>query len=499
MEEQVARFVSTEPKLPLPPPASETGLIFRIRRNLFATPMDAILTILSGALIVYVVYNLLEWGVFNAAFTGTDRTVCLPSEGHEAGACWAFVRAKFELFMYGVYPDTERWRVDLLLILLVGLVVPIAIPSVPYKRLNAILLLAVFPFVALVLLTGGEFDLAGGGVAFFMAMAAAATLFVASGKIGFRWDAPLVRLALILLAVSIVALLGSAILDLDRIDFLDRRFTSPSIVAFAAALASVVATAVAIGASSETRGQLLSVLVPFIAIVGALVFLTADLGLRAVSTNSWGGLLLTLVVAISGIVASLPLGILLALGRRSKMPIVKMFCVVFIEFWRGIPLITVLFMANFMLPLFLPTGVSFDQLLRVLVGVALFSAAYMAEVIRGGLQAIPKGQYEGADAMALTYWQKMRMIILPQALKLVIPGIVNTFIGLFKDTSLVAAVGLADLLGQVRRGFSDQNWATENTPATGLVFAAFVFWLFCFSMSRYSVYMERRLDTGHKR
>jgi general L-amino acid transport system permease protein len=205
------------------------------------------------------------------------------------------------------------------------------------------------------------------------------------------------------------------------------------------------------------------------------------------------------VVAISGIVASLPLGILLALGRRSQMPAVKLFCVAFIEFWRGIPLITVLFMANFMLPLFLPAGVSFDQLLRVLVGVALFSAAYMAEVIRGGLQAIPKGQYEGADAMALTYWQKMRMIILPQALKLVIPGIVNTFIGLFKDTSLVAAVGLADLLGQVRRGFSDQNWSTEQTPATGLVFAAFVFWLFCFSMSRYSVYMERRLDTGHKR
>ncbi|KQT53715.1 amino acid ABC transporter permease [Aureimonas sp. Leaf454] len=499
MEEQVARFVSTEPKLPLPPPASETGLIFRLRKNLFATPADALLTILSATLIVYIVYNLLEWGVFNAAFTGPDRTVCLPADGQEAGACWAFVAAKFELFMYGVFPEPERWRVDLLLVLLVALIVPIAIPSVPYKRLNAILLLAVFPFVALVLLTGGEFDLAGGGVAFFMAVAAAATLFVASGKIGFRWDASLVRLALVLLGLSVLSLLASAFLDTDRISFLDLRFTGPSIVAFAAALLSVLATAIATVTSPETRGQLMSVLVPFVAIVAALAFLTADLGLTPVSTNSWGGLLLTLVVAISGIVASLPLGILLALGRRSQMPIVKLFSVIFIEFWRGIPLITVLFMANFMLPLFLPTGVSFDQLLRVLVGVALFAAAYMAEVIRGGLQAIPKGQYEGADAMALTYWQKMRMIILPQALKLVIPGIVNTFIGLFKDTSLVAAVGLADLLGQVRRGFSDQNWATENTPATGLVFAAFVFWFFCFSMSRYSVYMERRLDTGHKR
>ena len=208
--------------------------------------------------------------------------------------------------------------------------------------------------------------------------------------------------------------------------------------------------------------------------------------------------MVTLVVAVSGIAASLPLGILLALGRRSSMPAVRLFCIVFIEFWRGVPLITVLFMANFMLPLFLPEGVTFNQLLRALVGVALFSAAYMAEVIRGGLQAIPKGQYEGADAMALTYWQKMRMIILPQALTLVIPGIVNTFIGLFKDTSLVYIIGLADLLGTVRRGFNDPDWITPTTPATGLVFAAFIYWLFCFSMSRYSIYTERRLDTGHK-
>ena len=209
--------------------------------------------------------------------------------------------------------------------------------------------------------------------------------------------------------------------------------------------------------------------------------------------------MVTLVVALSGIAASLPLGILLALGRRSQMPAVRLLCIVFIEFWRGVPLITVLFMANFMLPLFMPEGVTFNQLLRALVGVALFSAAYMAEVIRGGLQAIPKGQYEGADAMALTYWQKMRMIILPQALKLVIPGIVNTFIGLFKDTSLVYIIGLADLLGTVRRGFNDPDWITASTPATGLIFAAFVYWLFCFSMSRYSIYTERRLDTGHKR
>ncbi|TIT09137.1 MAG: amino acid ABC transporter permease, partial [Mesorhizobium sp.] len=164
-----------------------------------------------------------------------------------------------------------------------------------------------------------------------------------------------------------------------------------------------------------------------------------------------------------------------------------------------IPLITVLFFASVMLPLFLPAGVSFDKFLRALIGVSLFAAAYMAEVIRGGLQAIPKGQYEGADSLGLGYWQKMGLIVMPQALKLVIPGIVNTFIGMFKDTSLVIVISMFDLLGVVKQNFSDANWATAQTARSGLVFAAFVFWLFCFGMSRYSMFTERRLDTSYKR
>jgi general L-amino acid transport system permease protein len=222
-------------------------------------------------------------------------------------------------------------------------------------------------------------------------------------------------------------------------------------------------------------------------------------GLDYVETSLWGGLLVTLVLSFVGISVSLPLGIILALGRRSKMPVVKMLCVIFIEAVRGVPLVTVLFMASVMFPLFLPAGVNFDKFLRALVGVSLFASAYMAEVIRGGLQAIPKGQYEGADSLGLGYWQKMYLIVLPQALKLVIPGIVNTFIGLFKDTSLVSIIGMFDLLGIVRQSFSDVNWASPQTPMTGLIFAGFVFWIFCFGMSRYSIYMERRLDTGHKR
>jgi general L-amino acid transport system permease protein len=221
--------------------------------------------------------------------------------------------------------------------------------------------------------------------------------------------------------------------------------------------------------------------------------------LRYVETSEWGGLLVTLVLSYVGIVVSLPLGVLLALGRRSKMPAIKMLSVIFIETVRGVPLVTVLFMASFMLPLFVPPGVTFDKFLRALIGVALFAAAYMAEVVRGGLQAIPKGQYEGADSLGLGYWQKMGLIIMPQALTLVIPGIVNTFIGMFKDTTLVLIISMFDLLGIVKQNLSDANWATPQTAKTGLVFAAIVFWMFCFGMSRYSMYMERRLDTGHRR
>ncbi|WP_043308625.1 amino acid ABC transporter permease [Pseudomonas sp. ML96] len=221
------------------------------------------------------------------------------------------------------------------------------------------------------------------------------------------------------------------------------------------------------------------------------------LGLSTVSTSQWGGLMLTLVIAAVGISGALPLGILLALGRRSKMPAIRVICVTFIEFWRGVPLITVLFMSSVMLPLFLPEGLHFDKLLRALIGVILFQSAYIAEVVRGGLQAIPKGQYEAASAMGLGYWRMMGLVILPQALKLVIPGIVNTFIALFKDTSLVIIIGLFDLLNSIKQATTDPAWLGMATE--GYVFAALVFWIFCFGMSRYSMRLERKLDTGHKR
>ena len=220
------------------------------------------------------------------------------------------------------------------------------------------------------------------------------------------------------------------------------------------------------------------------------------LGLPHVETRQWGGLLVTLVITFTGIICALPLGIVLALGRRSSLPLIRGASVVFIEFWRGVPLITVLFFATYMLPFFLPATWKTDPLARVLVGVVLFAGAYMAEVVRGGLQAIPRGQYEAAMALGLGYWRTMGFVILPQALKLVIPGIVNSFIALFKDTTLVLIVAIFDLLGQLRAAFADPSWATPVTLFTGFAFAGMIYFAISFAMSRYALAMERRLNTG---
>lgn len=222
-------------------------------------------------------------------------------------------------------------------------------------------------------------------------------------------------------------------------------------------------------------------------------------GLRPVQTSAWGGLTLTLIISVIGITVSMPLGILLALGRQSKLPIIKGFCVGFIELWRAVPLITVLFMASVMFPLFMPQGVNPDTLLRAIIGICLFESAYMAEVVRGGLQAMPRGQFEASAALGLSKVKTLVFIILPQALKHVIPGIVNTFIALFKDTSLVSIIGVFELLNTVRVAGSDVNWSSPTSAVTGYIFAGSVFWIFCFGMSRYSIFMENRLHTGHKR
>ena len=220
-------------------------------------------------------------------------------------------------------------------------------------------------------------------------------------------------------------------------------------------------------------------------------------GIQSISTDRIGGFTLNLVAGLAGIVLSLPIGILLALGRRARLPVVRYASIAFIEVVRGVPLITLLFVAIIILELFLPPGVSLDQLIRVMVMITAFSSAYMAEVIRGGLQAIPGGQYEAAQAMGLSYWKTMRLVVLPQALKIAIPGIVNTFIGLFKDTTLVVTIGLFDILGQARLLQTNPEWIGKVDHETFLI-AALFFFVICFSMSRYSINLERRLDTTRR-
>jgi general L-amino acid transport system permease protein len=369
-------FVRRELAKPLPPPSSLVGPIHWIRTRLFSSWGDGIMTVAGVAIAAYVLWTIVSFALVNATWTGVDGDAC---RKHIDGACWPFVSTYWNQFVYGRYPIPERWRVDIMGIAYIVLLTGLAIPSVPFKRLNALLFLVALPIISFVMLTGGWF------------------------------------------------------------------------------------------------------------------------GLMQVETTLWGGLLVTIVIASVGIVASLPLGILLALGRRSKLPIIRMLSVIYIEFWRGVPLITVLFMASNLLPLFMPTGVEVDKLLRALVGVTLFTAAYMAETIRGGLQAISKGQYEGAMALGVPYWQMMGLVIMPQALKLVIPGIVNSCISLLKDTTLVQIVSILDLLNTIQSSATDAKWASPSTVNTGYLVAALIYWTLCFSMSRYSQYIERRLHTGHKR
>ena len=454
-------FVRTEEAPLLPPPPSETGITGWLWQNVVSSCADftsvgasirsllmAAFTVFVAWLTVSITWSLVDFAFLSAVWSdpeGIKREACwteeqggaLPNGWH--GACWPFITTKMKFFIYGPYESTELWRVNLTgLIGLVGLVW-VLIERLPYRRHMGVFLLTGYPLIAIVLLTGGAFEVSYG-------------------------------------SLSLTALIGLGLISIGRLS--RRELLGDSMTTFAGVFGVV--------------GWLLVVY------AGIMLVLSADVGLEAIDTNDWGGLLITLVVAVTGIVASLPLGIVLALGRRSNMPVARILSVVFIEFWRGVPLITVLFMASVMLPLFLPEGVNFNNLLRALIGVMLFSAAYMAEVVRGGLQAVDKGQYEGADAVGLSYWQKMRLIVLPQALTHVIPGIVNTFIGLFKDTTLVSIIGLFDLLGAAQSTLADAAWASPVQGHTAYLFIAVVFFVFCFGMSRYSIFMENKLSRGRR-
>ncbi len=488
-------------------PIKTTGFAGFVRTRLLNSPGNILLTIASALLLWFTVVPAVNFLLIDAVWQGKDRNACLAENaGHVVGACWPFVQAKFTQFVYGFYPEPERWRVNVTFLLAALLLLPLLIPRLPAKGLNAGLLFIAFPIVAFFLLHGG--GLHGFGVSWTADFLSGFTTSIgdAGAKLIGAGDASTVALVGVLLALlgKTIVLLSSGISLLlwplvwlrDQIQASSRPVWID--IAATAAIVSILLFVLNGGFRTGWRALIVS-LATFagIGLVIALMHLDRG-GLSIVDTRLWGGLLVTLVVAVTGIVSSMPVGMVLALGRRSTIPLIRGFAVAFIELWRGMPLITVLFFATYMLPLFLPGNFSVDGLVRVLVGVALFTGAYVAEVIRGGLQAIPRGQGEAASALGLSYWKTTGLIVMPQALRHVIPGLVNSFIGLFKDTSLVSIVALFDLLGSLRASFADPVWSTPTTVFTGFAFAGIVYFTFCFGMSRYSLFVEHRLNV-HRR
>jgi general L-amino acid transport system permease protein len=384
------------------------------------------------------------------------------------------------------------------------LLLPLLIPRLPAKGLNAGLFFVAFPIVAFFLLHGG--GLSGFGIGWTVGLLSgfADSIGNAGRALTNAGEATAIVGPLLKLLGMLVVLVGTFVSYLiwplswlrDQIQVSSR----PVWVDFAATAAIVSILLFVLNGGVRTGWRSLIVSLAAFAAVGVVI---AAMGLdhggfAIVDTRLWGGLLVTLVLSVTGIVVSMPVGIALALGRRATIPLIRVFSITFIEFWRGVPLITVLFFATYMLPLFMPAGFTVDGLVRALIGIALFAGAYLAEVIRGGLQAIPRGQGEAASALGLSWSKTTALIVMPQALRHVIPGLVNSFIALFKDTSLVLIVALFDLLGQLRAAFSDPVWATPTTLFTGFAFTGMIYFAFCFGMSRYSLFVENRLN-AHRR
>jgi general L-amino acid transport system permease protein len=486
-------------------PVKTTGFVGFLRTRLFNSPTNILLTIVSILLLWFTVIPALKFLLVDAVWRGSDRNACLAENaGHPVGACWPYIQAKFTQFIYGFYPEPERWRVNVTFVLAALLLLPLLIPRLPAKGLNAGLFFFALPVVAFFLLLGG--GLSGFGISWTASLLSGFTESIgdAGRKLASAGEATAVIGPLLLLLGKLVVLLSIAISYLiwpltwlrDQV----QASSSPLWADFAATAAIVSIALFVLGGGFRTGWRALVVSLATFAGIGIVISVMGldRGGLPVVDTRLWGGLLVTLVVSVTGIVTSMPVGIALALGRRSTIPLIRVFSTAFIEFWRGVPLITVLFFATYMLPLFVPAGFTVDGLVRVLIGIALFSGAYNAEVIRGGLQAIPRGQGEAASALGLSWWKTTALIVMPQALRHVIPGLVNSFIALFKDTSLVSIVALFDLLGSLRASFSDPVWATPTTAFTGFAFTGMIYFVFCFGMSRYSLFVENRLN-AHRR
>ncbi len=425
-------YVRTEMLPEQAPPPGQTGVVRWIRENLFSGWLNSILTLAAIAAVYFALKAIIPWA-FDSTWNANSLSECRETA---PGACWAVIHERWPQLLFGFYPNGNDGHPDQRWRIVVAFILLIvAVAPVLFDKLprKMIWFSAVYPFVGFWLLWGGTI-----------------------------WG-PLMVLAGFVLAYftyRIVAAIGGNLL-----------------------------------------GVIVAILVPVIwwlflagPITGVLNGI-ANIGLPDVPSSKFGGLALSVTIGVAGIALSFPLGVLLALGRQSNLFIIKTLSVGYIEFIRGVPLITLLFVASVLLNYFMPPGTSFDIILRVVIMVTLFAAAYMAEVIRGGLAALPRGQYEAADALGLDYWKANRLVIMPQALKISIPGIVGTFIGLFKDTTLVSIIGLMDPLALTNAIRADQDW--NGIVWELYLFVAFLFWIFTFSMSRYSMYLEHKLHTGH--
>ncbi len=466
---------------PLAPPVSERGVVKWMRENLFSGWLNSVLTVLAVLAVYYIASLCLPWllhGVWNAGSLGECRSIIATNYGPDAGgACWAVIHARWYQFIFGFYPIEAWWRPILDFALLFVALAPVLFSDNPRKAaimvgvVSVILvlsLMALVPWWALLLTIALM-----AGLSFLSYTATSKLLWVAAVypflSVWLLWGGSVWG--------PVMAMAGFGVMVLVY------RVISPGLgVIMGTALGFVAACIWWLFLGSLAAAAIQSV-VPF--------------GLTYVESDRFGGFLLAFVIGVSSISISLPIGVMLALGRQSNMFLIRTLSVSFIEFVRGVPLITMLFTASLLLQYFLPPGNNFDLILRVVILVTLFSAAYNAEVIRGGLAALPKGQYEAADALGLDYWQAQRLIIMPQALKVSIPGVVSTFIGLFKDTTLVSFVGLLDpLRGVTTIVRADLAW--KGIYWEPYIFVAAIFFIACFGMSRYSMYLEGKLKTDHR-
>ncbi|NRB20776.1 MAG: amino acid ABC transporter permease [Rhodobacteraceae bacterium] len=489
-------FVRTDMLPEQDPPGSEVGAIGWLRHNLFSSWINGIVTLLSIYAIYFVLAGILPWvfqSVWNSGSLTECREIMTATWGQTHGhACWGVINERWLQLLFGFYPKELYGRPILSLVLLLVAITPILFNMIS-RRMNWFLLVLAF-FVTAVLMDASVF------VWILRAGFAGATLVI-----GYQ----LVTLSGADRAEQIAQ--GAKRLPNPLMFTAIYPFLMPWLMwggtiwpAICTAFGFVIGYLV-LRFGKAYMSELLTMIVAVAAAVIWWLVLSGyvssglssvlPIGIEAVQSRQFGGFMLAILLGVVAIGCSLPIGVVLALGRQSDLVVVKFLCVGFIEFIRGVPLITLLFVASLLLNIFLPPGTNFDIILRVMIMMTFFSAAYMAEVIRGGLAALPRGQYEGADSLGLDYWQAQRLIIMPQALKVSIPGIVSTFIGIFKDTTLVSIIGLFDVIGLTQAIRADTSW--NGIYWELFAFIAFLFFIVCFSMSRYSMYLERKLQTGH--